>query len=687
MSAVNHSLPLVLCGILLPLVLPLSADTLVSVDTTQNGGSFVVADDSVLLVTHGSNDPTLTLANGATANFSGATVIGSLIGESGQLLIIGGASMANTGTSGVLGTYGSVPVVRGTGSLGLNSGSSGVATVTGAGSRWDNGSDLHVGRSGEGSLLVSDGGVVTNRWGYVGMNAGSSGEVTVTGAGSRWENTLHVYVGLDGDGVLMVSDGGVVTNVLGYLGTRSGSTGVATVTGAGSTWANSANLAVGGSGNGTLMVSDGGLVTVGGFSQISSSSGSMATVTGAGSAWTTVQELYVGNNGTGTLVISDGGSVTNRTGYIAHGSSPTGKVTVTGAGSTWGNSSQLYVGYLGNGTLEVLAGGLVTSTDGYLSFSPGASGSTALVAGSGSTWQNSGVLEVGRLGTGTLTVADGGLVSVGGNALIGVQNGATGSVSVTGAGSRLEVTGGDMIIGGNALATATTATGSASIGDGGEVTVSGITRIHGGGDPSSVVLAAGGTLITYGLDATGGGEFHFNAGELRLMGGSMLLNSTVDVPHGGILGGVGNIIGDLMNAGIVAPGLSPGLLFVEGDYIQASGGVIEIEIAGLASGGGHDVLAGTGSATLSGIIRVILDGYNPVEGDSFQILGFSSFVDDGFAFDFSSAMLGPGLYWNTDQFLSDGTLLVTVPEPGRGMVLLMAVLALLGRRNRRPDGR
>ena len=397
MGRMTRALSFLLCGSLLPLVSPTAADTLVFENFTQNGGTFNVVNDTVLLVTHDSNDPTLALTNSAIANFAGATVIGSLTGESGTLFIDGGSTLANTGTLTSLGTYGSQTVFRGVGYIGLNSGSTGTATVTGAGSTWANSSNLSVGYSGQGTLLVED--------------------------------------------------GGAVTNSTGYIGRFSGSTGTATVTGAGSTWTNNGNLILGG--------------------------------------W----------------------SLTNAT-----------------------------------------------------------------------------------TGTGALLVLDGGLVEV-----------------------------------------------------------DDTTKVH---EDSSIILSTNGLLVTNTLD------------------------------NDGMLGGTGTITGNVVNAGTVAPGLSPGILFIDGDYTQTSAGLLEFEIGGPLPGTDYDVLQVSGQVTLAGMVSILLDGYTPALGDTFQILEFDSLLDDGFSFDFSGAPLSGGLQWDTSQFLSSGILQLT-PEPGRAMLLVTGLLILLSRRGRR----
>lgn len=293
----------------------MGADTIVSTDTTQDGGIFSVADNSVLLITDPASDPTLTLIDGATASWEGATVVGSLDGESGNLVIQSGSTVSNAGAFTVLGTYGSWSVTRGSGQIGLNTGSLGEVLVTGSGSQWTNSGGLHVGRGGTGRLEIAAGGAVSSSIANIGSFSDGMGEVLVTGGGSNW-NSSNLNVGASGTGSLKIIDGGAVSTGFGYVGNFAGSTGEVLVTGSGSQWTNSSNL-------------------------------------------------HVANSGTGTLEIAEGGAVSNTTGYIALDSGSAGEVVVTGSGSQWNNSSRLFAGGEGTAALTVSDGGQVSAQSLY----------------------------------------------------------------------------------------------------------------------------------------------------------------------------------------------------------------------------------------------------------------------------------------------------------------------------------
>ena len=125
--------------------------------------------------------------------------------------------------------------------------------------------DLYVGYSGNGTLNITNGGNVSFGGlaaggyisGYIGYNSGSTGTVRVDGSGSMLGSANRLFapilsVGFSGNGTLIITNGGAVGNSDGYIGNNAGSTGTATVDGAGSTWTNNGSLFVGKSGNGSL---------------------------------------------------------------------------------------------------------------------------------------------------------------------------------------------------------------------------------------------------------------------------------------------------------------------------------------------------------------------------------------------------------------------------------------------------
>jgi T5SS/PEP-CTERM-associated repeat protein len=182
-------------------------------------------------------------------------------------------------------------------------------------------------------------------------------------------------------------------------------------------------------GSGSLTVSGGAkLFTNGTLPQFGSTVGGLAgqtgtaTVTGATSSWTSpTAGLYVGNvGGTGILNINAGGTVSNGEAILGRfDPASDGTVNVDGAGSSWTNSGRLDVGLVGKGTINVTNGGALSSASARIGGQ--ASGSGAVSVGSGSTWTNTGTLDVSINGPGSLTVLDTGVVNAPGGTTINTK--------------------------------------------------------------------------------------------------------------------------------------------------------------------------------------------------------------------------------------------------------------------------
>jgi outer membrane autotransporter protein len=222
----------------------------------------------------------------------------------------------------------------------------------------------------------------------------------------------NLTVGANGTGMLTIQTGGTLADSSGTVGNLPGGLGTVTVTGAGSNWSNAGDVVVGGQGTGTLTIENGGTVNSGSGGSIGLLAGSTGTVTvtGPGSSWINGPSggLNIGSFGTGTLTIANGGTVINITPNVANignGPGSQGTVTVTGAGSIWSNSSGVNVGRLGAGTLTIADGGIVTGPI-TIAASAGSTGTLNIGAGAGSAAVAPGTLTAPSIafgaGTGTL---------------------------------------------------------------------------------------------------------------------------------------------------------------------------------------------------------------------------------------------------------------------------------------------
>ena len=222
----------------------------------------------------------------------------------------------------------------------------------------------------------------------------------------------NLTVGANGTGMLTIVAGGTLADSFGTIGNLPGGVGTVTVTGAGSSWSNAGSVVVGGQGAGTLIIQDGGTVSSGGGS-VGLSAGSTGTVivTGPGSSWINGPSngLNIGSFGTGTLTIANGGTViniTNLTANIGNGAGSQGTVTVTGAGSAWINSSGVNIGRLGTGTLTIADGGNVIAPAVTIAANAGSIGTLNIGAGAGNPAAAPGTLNAPsvQFGAGTGTI-------------------------------------------------------------------------------------------------------------------------------------------------------------------------------------------------------------------------------------------------------------------------------------------
>jgi T5SS/PEP-CTERM-associated repeat protein len=263
-------------------------------------------------------------------------------------------------------------VISGNGYLGANPGSdSNSALVVGTNSVWTNSSDVYVGCYGVGdSLVITNGGRVINNYGYVGRNPGSdNNSVMVVGTNSVWTNNADLYVGCYGAGnSLVISNGGRVSDSWGLVGYAANSfNNQALVTGAGSVWSNAATACVGDFGySNSLVISNGGRICddMGLLGYDTNSFGNQALVTGAGSVWSNVTAVFVGYLGSSNrLVIGDGGLVTGYWGLIGEADfTSSNNTALVETGGVW-RSHELVVGDAGPHNTLLVEGGSVYATN------------------------------------------------------------------------------------------------------------------------------------------------------------------------------------------------------------------------------------------------------------------------------------------------------------------------------------
>ena len=636
--------------------------------TVDGNGSILNNSDELGIGYQG--DGTLSALNDATVTSTGMLILGFDTNSTGTLNINSGATVSNS--QAVMGDF--APD------------SKGAAIVDGAGSRWVNNGSLTIGNNGDGDLSVQNGGVVTSTSGVLAAQAGSSGNVTIDGTGSRWDSSGSLFVGDKGDGTLHITNFGAVTSTNSILGNQAGSSGNVLVEN-GASWEINNTLNVGRDGSGSLTAREG--------ARISSNGATVDGVDGIviidEAHWTNNGNLGVGGFGTGTLYVdglyptggntgvfnsgdlgvgTDGGNgqmtitgyseVSNVNANVGTNRG-TGTVLVDGASALWNNSGNLAIGEFGTGSLDVINGGTVTSTDAVLGKDNG--NGNATVDGTGSSWNSNGKLSIGENGTGSLNIQNGGLVSSN-QGWIGYTGG-TGSVTVDGSDSRWDNTG-NLFLGNNYA----TETGTLTIENAGSVEIGGFLQVN----KQGVVNLTNGVLIANSIDTTiSGSQFNFTGGTLA----------------------VETFNGNLTNqGGTLAPGNSPGVTTVYGNYSQNINSTLAIDIGGLMPGTEYDVLNITGTAELGGTLDVDFydwgsNLFSAALGDSFDILSAETLSGE---FDFLSlATLNAGLQWQIDYLVDfDNTIdivrlsvVTAVPTPAAVWLFSSGLFFLAGMAKRK----
>ena len=435
----------------------------------------------------------LVITETGDTTFSGSIVDGGIGGGTGGSFVKEG--------SGTLTLTGSNSYTGGTGV------EIGTLAVTGAGAEINspNAQILVANISGDnGTLLISNGGQVSNGNAYVGNQAGSNGSVTVTGVNangtaSAWNSTGALYVGLSGTGTLTVSNGGQVT-------TQTG-------------------LVVGAYNSGSMSILSGGQVTSSSTSQVTNlqiganagSSGSVL-VDGVGSTWVANGSLYVGNGGSGTLTVQNNGLVQSGIVTLA-ANGGTGLLNLSSGGVL--AAPQVVQGLGSNATIN-FNGGILRATANSNDFiSNFSSGEVTLQSGGGTIDSNGNTITVNTnlVGVGGLTKAGAGTLTLTSNNVYAgpttISNGALSVNSITAIGSAQPLGENNTI----------DFTGASALAPGALQYTGGTVNVH-----QNLTVASG----DYGVvDNTGGGVMTLSGniskdgGTFGLAGGNFIVSGTI----------------------------------------------------------------------------------------------------------------------------------------------------------------
>ncbi len=544
------------------------------------GDQFVGGGTGVVSLSGGSSIQILgpVPGGGVTVGRNGT---GTMTLAGGSSLLIGPTRAMSMGSEvggvGTVSVTGGSTIVAGGMNLGTVTGASGTLTISGAGSNvtlagtGTNGipsaAFATVGRGGNGSATVSNGGVwsISDGGGdtrsgdsspgmNVGRDAGSFGSLTISGPGSVVQissSTLGLAAGVPDN-----------LNPFMAVGRFTDATGQLLVTGGGL-------LVLQGNAVSTVADSRGTFLGIGGFSDTVGGGNGSATVSGAGSA---------------IVVAGSDGLIT-----VGRGAGATGQLTVSNGGTISTNAINVGRGG-GVGTLNVNAGNLVLSGQQSGNLQTGAvltmgnrggtgtatiaNGSTVTITNLGSAGAslNLGGTPVNPLGTGTLTVSDSqiNIVAQPGLAVMRIGHDGTGTATISN--STVNV--------GNPVATA--ADGSVIIA--GQPGSTGTLTLDAGTVLNTGYVGVGATPSAVVGVQNPGGNGHI------ILNNSTVNTTTFEIGALGLLSGDGGVInasGNVIVGGTIGPGNSPGRITINCNLITLDGSRLVLDI--LDTGNGYSI--------------------------------------------------------------------------------------------------
>lgn len=362
-----------------------------------------------------------------------------------------------------------------------------------------------------------------------------------------------------------------------------------------------------------------------------------------------ITDFYVGSNAVATTSTISSGIYAYGNTYIGYtNTSSNNLLTIANSGTLLTNSTSLYVGYGGpSNSMVVSNGAQVVDSNGFIGFSNTSTNNSVLITGSGSSWSNSGKLTVGSAGSGTLTVANGGLVIALGGVTIASNSGSAGTMNI---GSL----GGSDTAGVLAATSITFGTGSGRINfnqtDAFTLTnsVTGSGALYQLGSGTSIITASnsysggtfvtGGTLVASNSNALAGGNVTVSGGVLNLTN----ISETVGLftISGGSLSGSSTLTATnryQLNGGTVSANLGVGTITVGGtstlngragaSVLTITNGILTLSSAGLLTNTASLTING-GSLALAGsqTITSLSMGNGTVSGIGTETLSVSSII-------------------------------------------------------------
>jgi T5SS/PEP-CTERM-associated repeat protein len=577
------------------------------------GGSLAIAGFGLNVATAAGGSGTVTVSGaGSAITTSGSN--GGAPGNGALSVTAGGSVSAAAGVSIGNGGTGLVTVSGGTltdaGILSVGAGGSGTLTVLAGGLVQTTGTNsVTIGRSGGSGAVVINGGTLAATGGLFGVGSTSgAGTLLVTGGGSlvtggsaafsdinaagaaaiatvsggTWISNGSLIVGDTASGTLDVNGGGLLNagTATIVLGNQSGGSGTLSVESGGQVLAGALAIdrAIGLDASGRLTMA-GGTVTLGTLAV--DANGTVAVTGGTLSAG----DATIGQDGTGAALTMTGGAVTTGTLTVGADSASQGSIDV--AGGTLTASGLVLVGGMGSGIVTVDSGGVLQAQNGLQLdigiVPPGSSGTLVVNGGSVSA---GGALTIGFGGTASLLVEGGGSFTATSSLAVAIGSALGGTAGVTNDDALFSTTGAPLVIGGGGSATmlvrnaGTVITSYAGSGPGVDIIGGATAAVTVTGTGSVWDFNASGAQFIVGDAGTGSGSLSITAGGLVDAGGNIL-----DI--GNQPGGNGSVLvqGGTLRAGTIAVGSNVGAtgtlsLTGAGALLDANGGTIVVGAAG-----------------------------------------------------------------------------------------------------------
>ena len=190
-------------------------------------------------------------------------------------------------------------------------------------------------------------------------------------------------------------------------------------------------------------------------------------------------------------------------------------------------------------------------------------------------------------------------------------------------------------------------------------------------------LAFDPTIGNFVQTGSGGGR-----SVLTVRNGATVSAAEIVIGESGTLNGSGGtLVGDVINRGVVALGESPGIMTINGDFMQTESGRLVIEIGGTQAGIDFDLLTVNGTLHLGGTLEIVLlNGFMPDADDSFAFLNATHLLGSFAQFILPTLADGSTLALHFGaQGISAGAAPVPLPA---SVWMLGAAVALLARRRR-----